>query len=109
MIHHICAKNLLVKLWSLLHLHIKEVYSSTFYQNQKFVIHNLLTRLEKATESIVVMLAESVILPLILTVILTQIIGVYGVFLAPSVGGVISVTISFIIWRKCVKEELKNN
>lgn len=68
-------------------------------------VGSFLTGLEKATESIVVMLVESVILPLILIVVLTKIIGVYGVFLVPSIGGFISVVVSFILWRKCVKEE----
>lgn len=68
-------------------------------------VGSFLTGLEKATESIVVMLVESVILPLILIVVLTKIIGVYGVFLVPSIGGFISVVVSFILWKKCVKEE----
>lgn len=69
------------------------------------IVGSFLTGLEKATASIVVMLVESVILPLVLIVVLTKIIGVYGIFLAPSIGGVISVAIAFILWRKCVKEE----
>lgn len=69
------------------------------------IVGGFLTGLEKATASIVVMLVESVILPLVLIVVLTKIIGVYGIFLAPSIGGVISVAIAFILWRKCVKEE----
>lgn len=69
------------------------------------IVGSFLTGLEKATASIVVMLVESVILPLVLIVILTKIIGVYGIFIAPSIGGMISVAIAFILWRKCVKEE----
>lgn len=72
-------------------------------------VGSFLTGLEKATESIVVMLVESVILPLILIVVLTKIIGVYGIFIVPSIAGVISVAISFILWRKCVKGEFENN
>ena len=72
-------------------------------------VGSFLTGLEKATESIVVMLVESVILPLILIVVLTKAIGVYGIFIAPSIGGIISVAIAFILWRKCVKEEFENN
>ncbi|HAX72750.1 MAG TPA: hypothetical protein DCY20_04440 [Firmicutes bacterium] len=71
-------------------------------------VGSFLTGLEKATASIVVMLVESVILPLVLIVVLTKIVGVYGIFLVPSVGGVISVAIAFILWRKCVKEEFQN-
>ena len=69
------------------------------------IVGSFLTGLEKATESIVVMLVESVILPLILIIVLTKIIGVYGIFLVPSIGGFISISIAFILWRKCVKEE----
>ena len=65
---------------------------------------SFLTGLEKATESIVIMLAESVVLPLVLTVCLTKIIGVYGIFIVPSIVGVISVCIAFILWRKCIKD-----
>ena len=61
-----------------------------------------LTGLEKATESIVVMLAESVVLPLILIVVLTKVMGVYGIFMVPSISGLIAAVISFILWRKCV-------
>ena len=66
-------------------------------------VGSFLTGLEKATESIVIMLVESVILPLILILVLTKIIGVYGIFLVPSIGGFISIFIAFILWRKCVK------
>ena len=68
-------------------------------------VGSFLTVLEKATESIVVMLLESVIVPLILIVALTKTIGVYGIFLVPSIGGFISIAIAFILWRRCVKEE----
>lgn len=68
-------------------------------------VGSFLTGLEKANESIVVMLVESVILPLILLVVLTKLMGVYGVFLVPSIGGFISIAIAFMLWRKCVKEE----
>jgi Na+-driven multidrug efflux pump len=70
-------------------------------------VGSFLTGLEKATESIVIMLIESVILPLVLTISLTKIIGVYGIFVVPSIGGVISVIIAFILWRKTVKDELR--
>ena len=73
------------------------------------IVVSFLTGLEKATESIVVMLLESVMIPLILTVVLTKVIGVYGIFIIPSICGFISTAISFILWRKCVKEEFKIN
>ena len=65
------------------------------------IVGSFLTGFEKATASIVIMLVESVILPLVLTIILTKFIGVYGIFIAPSIGGLISVGIAFILWRKC--------
>ncbi|MDY3958814.1 MATE family efflux transporter [Romboutsia timonensis] len=73
------------------------------------IVVSFLTGLEKPTESIVVMLLESVMIPLILTVVLTKVIGVYGIFIIPSICGFISTAISFILWRKCVKEEFKIN
>ena len=55
------------------------------------------------------MLVESVILPLILIVVLAKVIGVYGIFLVPSIGGFISIVIAFILWRRCIKKEFQNN
>ena len=72
-------------------------------------VGSFLTGLEKANESIVIMLVESVILPLILIVVLAKVIGVYGIFLAPSISGLIAIAIAFILWRKCVKEEFQSN
>lgn len=72
-------------------------------------VSSFLTGLEKATESIVVMLVESAILPLVLILVLTRIIGVYGIFIAPSISVMISMVIAFILWRKCVKKEFQNN
>ena len=68
-----------------------------------------LTGLEKATESIVVMFVESVVLPLILLVVLTKVVGVYGVFIVPSISGLVATAIAFVLWRKYVKEEFQNS
>ena len=73
------------------------------------IVGSFLTGFEKANESIVIMLVESVILPLILIVVLAKVIGVYGIFLAPSISGLIAIAIAFILWRKCVKEEFQSN
>ena len=79
-------------------------YLFTWYT---MTVGSFLTGLEKATESILIMLIESVILPLVLTISLTKIIGVYGIFVVPSITGVFSVVIAFILWRKTVKGELR--
>ena len=50
-------------------------------------VSRFLTRLEKATSSIVIMLVESTILPLFMTIVLTQFIGVYGVFVITTISG----------------------
>ena len=47
-------------------------------------VSRFLTGLEKATSSIVIMLVESTILPLFMTLVLTQFIGVYGVFVTTT-------------------------
>ncbi len=70
-------------------------------------VGSFLTGLEKANESMLIMLVESVILPLILTVVLAKFIGVYGIFLVPTISGFITIVIAFILWRKYVKEELQ--
>ena len=63
-----------------------------------------LTGHERATSSIILMLMESIVLPLLLTISLTKFMGVYGVFIVPSISGIISVIIAYILWRKCVKD-----
>lgn len=70
-------------------------------------VSGFLTGLEKATSSIVLMLAESIILPLLMTVILSQFIGVYGIFVSPTISGFISIIIAFVLWRKSIKSEIK--
>ena len=66
-----------------------------------------LTGFEKATESMIIMLAESVVLPLVMIVILTKLMGVYGIFLIPTIGGIVSTIIGLVLWKKCVKEEFQ--
>ena len=72
-------------------------------------ISGVLTGLEKATESIVLMSAESIILPLFSTLVLTQLIGVYGIFITPTISGAVSIVVSIILWRKCIKSEIENS
>ena len=72
-------------------------------------VSGVLTGLEKATESIVLMSAESIILPLFSTLVLTQLIGVYGIFITPTISGAVSIVVSIILWRKCIKIEIENS
>lgn len=72
-------------------------------------VSGVLTGLEKATESIVLMSAESIILPLLSTLVLTQLIGVYGIFITPTISGAVSIVVSIILWRKCIKSEIENS
>ena len=72
-------------------------------------VSGVLTGLEKATESIVLMSAESIILPLFSTLVLTQLIGVYGIFITPTISGAVSIVVSLILWRKCIKSEIENS
>ena len=71
-------------------------------------VGSFLTGLEKATASIVVMLADSVILPLVLMIVLSRIFGVYGIFVVPSISGLISIIIAFILWKRYAEDELKS-
>ena len=72
-------------------------------------VSGVLTGLEKATESIVLMSAESIILPLFSTLVLTQLIGVYGIFITPTISGSVSIVVAIILWRKCIKSEIENS
>ena len=71
-------------------------------------VGSFLTGIEKATASIVVMLVESVLLQLFLMVVLTKFMGVYGLFLVPSVGGLGAAVIAWMTWRRCVKKEFNS-
>lgn len=64
-------------------------------------VSGFLTGLEKATASIILMFVESIVLPLLMTLILTQFIGVYGIFVVPTITSAISLIISLILWKKC--------
>ena len=57
----------------------------------------------------VLMSAESIILPLFSTLVLTQLIGVYGIFITPTISGAVSIVVAIILWRKCIKSEIENS
>lgn len=67
-----------------------------------------LTALEKATFSIVLMLVDSVILPLLLIIVLTPFMNVYGIFIIPTLTSVISALIAFLILKKVYTVEFRN-
>lgn len=72
-------------------------------------VGSFLIGFEKATESIFIMLIESFILPLVLVLVLTKLIGVYGIFLVPTIGGCFSLMITFTMWRNCIRKEFQMN
>ena len=69
-------------------------------------VESFFTGLEKATESMIVLVVESVILPVLLMVALTKVMGVYGIFLVPTVSGCISFVLALGLWRQFVNKEL---
>ena len=72
-------------------------------------VSGFLTGLEKATASIVLMSAETTVLPLLIPLVSTQFIGVYGIFITPTISAAITVIIAFILWRKYIKNEIKTS
>ena len=55
----------------------------------------------------IIMLAESVVIPLVLIFVLTKLMRIYGIFLIPTIGGIVSTIIGLVLWKKCVKEEFQ--
>ena len=72
-------------------------------------VSGFLTGLEKATASIVLMSAETTVLPLLIPLVSTQFIGVYGIFITPTISAAITVIFAFILWRKYIKNEIKTS
>ena len=71
-------------------------------------ISGFLTALEKATLSILLMLVDSIILPLLLIIVLTPFMNVYGIFIIPTLTSVISALIAFLILKKVYTVEFRN-
>ncbi len=70
------------------------------------LVGTFLTAFEKPKLSIILMLIDSLILPIILFVILTFVIGVYGIALAFTISTSITFVVAFYMWKKVKKELL---
>jgi len=67
------------------------------------VSSSFLTSLDKPKESLIIMIFRAIVFPLISLILMTRIMGVYGVFITPTVAGTLTMIIALIIWIKTVK------
>ncbi len=68
------------------------------------VSSSFLTALEKPAQSMIIMMLDSVVFPLILMVILSMVMGVKGIFLAQTIGAFLTSIVAFILWRNVEKQ-----
>ncbi len=66
-----------------------------------------LTALEKPKHSIILMVMDSLVLPSILFVVLTIILGVYGIALSFTISTTVTFIIAIYMWKKVIKKMLK--
>lgn len=67
------------------------------------VISSFLTAMDKAKESLMIMLFRSVLFPMICLLILPNILGVNGIFVTPAIAGALTCGIACMTWRKVSK------
>ena len=76
-------------------------YLFTWYN---MICSSFLTSFDKPKESIIIMIASSVVFPLISLIIVPQIIGLNGIYLTPFVASVFTLFVTISIWTKVVKQ-----
>ena len=64
------------------------------------VISSFLTAMDRAGDSLTIMLFRALIFPAICLLILPQFLDIYGIFLTPAVSGALTAVISRFMWRK---------
>lgn len=64
------------------------------------IVSSLLTSIDKPKESFIIMLFNSIIFPLIVLIISTRILGLYGVFITETITEILSFTLCLIIIHK---------
>lgn len=68
------------------------------------VISSFLTAMDKAKESLLIMLFRSVIFPMIGLLVLPRIWGVNGIFVTPAIASALTCIIACVTWRKTSKK-----
>ena len=76
---------------------------SHLFSWMSMIVGTFFTSLEKPKESIIIMGLESVIIPIILYIVLIPIMGINGVFLAPTISAMIVSIYGYYLWKKRTK------
>ncbi len=71
------------------------------------LVGTFLTAFEKAKESVILMSLDSIVFPIIFFVLLSQTMGVMGMFLAQTIAALASCVVSLFMWRKSSLKHLK--
>lgn len=69
------------------------------------VISSFLTAMDRARDSLTIMLFRALIFPALSLAIFPQILGVTGIFITPAISGALTVIISTTIWRRLGKQQ----
>ena len=67
------------------------------------VISSFLTAMDKAKESLIIMLFRSLAFPAMCLLLLPNFLGVNGIFVTPSVSAALTCIIACVMWRKASK------
>ena len=65
---------------------------------------SFLTSFDKPAESVRIMLARSLVFPLLSLVVMTPLFGIIGVFVTPTISGSFTFVVAYVLWRKVKKE-----
>ena len=69
------------------------------------VISSFLTAMDRARDSLTIMLFRALIFPALSLAIFPQILDVTGIFITPAISGALTVIISTTIWRRLGKQQ----
>ncbi len=64
------------------------------------VVGTFLTSFEKPKESIILMSLESLVFPIIFFLVLSQVIGLYGMFIAQTMAAIATFIVALLMWKK---------
>lgn len=73
------------------------------------VSSSFLTSFDKPKESLIIMVFRAVVFPLIAIFVMTNFIGIKGVFITPTIAGGFTMIISIFIWKKTIKKMKKKS
>ncbi len=77
------------------------LYAPSFLFNWfNIIVGTFLSALEKPKESMILMLLDSMVLPLVFIIVLAVLLGINGIFLAPSAAALVAFAVALSMWKK---------